>query len=218
MNMSIGKNLAYLLQLHGMNAYQLQEQSNIPQPTTQRLLTGKTVTASARTIKRYSEFFDVDPSVLQYSDMGGGETEKNTRPHQANKGELMPIISWIQAGAWTANEPSDGAAIGFVPMVDEAGKNGFALIVEGESMMPDFAPNDRIYVNPDIQPDQLQNGDLVVMQCSDGATFKRMAIESGRKYLQALNPDWPNRLIEMPNDCRLVGLVVGSYRPINRKK
>lgn len=129
----------------------------------------------------------------------------------------MPIISWVQAGAWAQDERSDGSAIGYVPMVDEAGKNGFALIVEGESMSPDFAPHDRIYVNPDIQPDQLRNGDLVVMQCRDGATFKRMTIESGKKYLQAMNPDWPNRLIEMPSDCQLIGVVVGSYRPVIRR-
>lgn len=130
----------------------------------------------------------------------------------------MPVISWVQAGDWTDKDHIQGAAIGTVPMIDEAGKNGFALIVEGESMMPDFAPNDRIYVNPDIQADQLHNGDLVVMQCSDGATFKRLAIDSARKYLQALNPDWPNRMIEMPTDCRLIGVVVGSYRPIARKR
>lgn len=130
----------------------------------------------------------------------------------------MPVISWVQAGDWTDKDHIQGAAIGTVPMIDEAGRNGFALIVEGESMMPDFAPNDRIYVNPDIQADQLHNGDLVVMQCSDGATFKRLAIDSSRKYLQALNPDWPNRMIEMPTDCRLIGVVVGSYRPIIRRR
>lgn len=218
--MSIGKNLAYLLQLHGLNAYQLQERSSIPQPTTQRLLTGKTLTASARTIQRYSDFFDVDPSELQYSDMQQAKDAgpANTRPYKGGKGGLMPIISWVQAGDWTHAEQHNIEPIGTVPMVDEAGKNGFALIVEGESMLPDFAPNDRIYVNPDIQPDQLHNGDLVVMQCSDGATFKRMVIESGRKYLQALNPDWPNRVIDLPTDCRLIGVVVGSYRPITRKK
>ena len=83
-------------------------------------------------------------------------------------------------------------------------------------MKPDFKPGDRIYVNPDIQTFDLQTDDLVIIACSGEteATFKKLIIEGGDKYLQPLNPDWPDQIIKLTEDCRLVGKVVGLYRKI----
>ena len=53
-------------------------------------------------------------------------------------------------------------------------------------MEPTFKPEDRIYVNPTFQLDELNTGDLVVMAC-DGdseATFKELVVEDGDYYLR----------------------------------
>ncbi|MDR8241331.1 peptidase S24, partial [Acinetobacter baumannii] len=34
------------------------------------------------------------------------------------------------------------------------------------------------------------------------------------KFLEPLNPDWPDKIIKLSEDCRLVGKVVGLYRDI----
>ncbi|TEU23347.1 LexA family protein [Alkanindiges illinoisensis] len=126
----------------------------------------------------------------------------------------MPVISWVQAGDWTPVMASDlSNIIEWLPYDPRAGKNGFGLIVKGVSMEPMFKPDDRIYVNPTFQIDELNTGDLVVMAC-DGdceATFKELVVESGRYYLRALNPNWHEKIMPVDHNCRLVGKVVGRY-------
>lgn len=134
------------------------------------------------------------------------------------KGRPVPVISWVQAGAWTG---VDSIPVGtqfeeWLPPNPDSGKNGYGLIVVGSSMKPDFKPSDRIYVNPDIQTYDLQTDDLVIVSCSgeSEATFKKLIVEGDNKYLQPLNPNWPDQIIKLTEDCRLVGKVVGLYRKI----
>lgn len=134
------------------------------------------------------------------------------------KGRPVPVISWVQAGDWTG---MDSVPLGtqfeeWLPPNPDSGKNGYGLIVVGSSMKPDFKPSDRIYVNPDIQTCDLQTDDLVIVSCSgeSEATFKKLIVEGDNKYLQPLNPNWPDQIIKLTEDCRLVGKVVGLYRKI----
>lgn len=125
-----------------------------------------------------------------------------------------PVLSWVQAGDFSYVLSSDlSSAIDWIPYDPRAGKSGFALIVKGISMEPDFKPDEFIYINPTYQIDELNTGALVVMAC-DGdseATFKRLISEDDGYYLQPLNPNWQPQLIEIDHTCRLVGKVVGKY-------
>ncbi|HEE5436294.1 TPA: helix-turn-helix domain-containing protein [Acinetobacter baumannii] len=133
-------------------------------------------------------------------------------------GRLIPVISWIQAGTWTT---ADSVPMGtqfkeWLPPNPKCGKNGYGLIVVGESMSPDFRPSDKIYVNPDFQISDLKTGDLVIVAC-DGeteATFKKLIVESNGMYLEPLNPKWHEKIIPLREGCKLVGKVVGLYRDV----
>lgn len=133
-------------------------------------------------------------------------------------GRLVPVISWVQAGTWTT---ADSVPIGtqfkeWLPPNPKCGKNGYGLIVVGESMSPDFRPSDKIYVNPDFQISDLKTGDLVIVAC-DGeteATFKKLIVESNGMYLEPLNPKWHEKIIPLREGCKLVGKVVGLYRDV----
>ena len=134
------------------------------------------------------------------------------------EGRPVPVISWVAAGSFEPIETvlKDAEVEELLPPIKECGKNGYGLVVVGNSMKPDFKPGDRIYVNPDIQTFDLQTDDLVIIACcgESEATFKKLIIEGGDKYLQPLNPDWPEQIIKLTEDCRLVGKVVGLYRKI----
>lgn len=134
------------------------------------------------------------------------------------EGRPVPVISWVQAGAWTGIDcvPEGTEFEEWLPPNKDCGPRGYALVVKGLSMFPKFEPEDRIYVNPDIQTFDLQTDDLVIVSCAGDseATFKKLIIEGGNKYLQPLNPDWPEQIIKLTEDCRLVGKVVGLYRKI----
>ncbi|WP_180122998.1 LexA family transcriptional regulator [Acinetobacter sp. YH12086] len=152
---------------------------------------------------------------------GRGSSEKlDNNVDLSNKiqieGRPVPVISWVAAGSFTPIETvlRDAEIDEYLPPIKECGKNGYGLVVVGNSMKPDFKPGDRIYVNPDIQTFDLQTDDLVIIACSGEteATFKKLIIEGGDKYLQPLNPNWPEQIIKLTEDCRLVGKVVGLHR------
>jgi SOS-response transcriptional repressor LexA len=133
-------------------------------------------------------------------------------------GRLIPVISWIQAGSWTTVEavPAGTQFEEWLPSNPKCGKHGYGLEVSGESMLPDFRPGDKIYVNPDFQISDLKTGDLVIVACNceSEATFKKLIVESGHMYLQPLNPNWPEQTIPLLDDSKLVGKVVGLYRDV----
>ncbi|MEN8381185.1 LexA family protein [Acinetobacter radioresistens] len=133
-------------------------------------------------------------------------------------GQSVPVISWIQAGKWTSIDTvqESNQFKEWLPSNPKCGKNGYGLIVVGESMSPDFRPGDVIYVNPDFQANDLKTGDLVIVAC-DGeteATFKKLIVESNGMYLEPLNPKWHEKIIPLREGCKLVGKVVGLYRDV----
>lgn len=133
-------------------------------------------------------------------------------------GRPVPVISWVAAGLFSPIETviKDAEVDEWLPPNKKCGPNGYGLIVTGVSMSPKFEMNDRIYVNPDVQAFDLQTDDLVIVSCSGDteATFKCLIIEGGNTYLKPLNPNWPEQIIKLTEDCRLVGKVVGLYRDI----
>lgn len=134
------------------------------------------------------------------------------------KSDLIPVISWVAAGSFSNVETvlKDTEINEWLPHNNDAGKNGYGLIVTGYSMSPRFEPEDRIYVNPDFPVNDLKTGDLVIVACfgDTEATFKQLVIEGTTKYLQPLNPNWEEKVIKLTSNCRLVGKVVGLYRKI----
>ncbi len=149
---------------------------------------------------------------------GSDSLDKNFTAPFPIAGRLVPVISWVQAGTWTS---ADSVPMGtqfkeWLPPNPKCGKNGYGLIVVGESMFPDFRPGDKIYVNPDFQISDLKTGDLVIVAC-DGdteATFKKLIVESNGMYLEPLNPKWHEKIMALREGCKLVGKVVGLYRDV----
>ncbi len=74
-------------------------------------------------------------------------------------------------------------------------------------MEPKFQDGDLIFVDPEAT---CVHCSYVVARLDDDnqATFKQLIIESGQKYLKALNPSWPDPLILINGNCTLVGRVV----------
>lgn len=159
----------------------------------------------------------VDTNYLLYG-KGNAIVESNVSTPIPLAGRLIPVISWVQAGSWTTVDsvPEGTQFDEWLPPNPKCGKNGYGLEVVGESMLPDFRPGDKIYVNPDFQPNELKTGDLVIMSCEGEAeaTFKKLIVESGNMYLQPLNPDWPEKTMPLVDGCKLVGKVVGLYRDV----
>lgn len=156
----------------------------------------------------------------QIKDIEGGS--KNPTPEgtasakMSSTSSTVPILSWVAAGSWSNTEPvTMDDVIGEAPRPPNLSKNGFALRVQGRSMLPKFEPDDIIYVEPQTGLFALKDSDLVVVQCNDDteATFKQLVIGEtfDDMYLKPLNPDWHEQKMLPMGDCNLVGKVVGKY-------
>ena len=122
---------------------------------------------------------------------------------------LHPVISWVQAGDWMeiadGYEPQYGDEL--LPCPVKCSQDSYVLRVRGISMEPRFHDGDLIFVDPHIDP---VSGKYVVVMIenTEEATFKQLIVEGGHQYLKALNPEWPNRIIEVNQNARICGVVV----------
>lgn len=132
----------------------------------------------------------------------------------------VPVISWVAAGSFSDVMPvTIDDVIDWIPRPQHLSKRAFGLIIQGRSMWPEFKPDEIIYVEPEISPWDLKDGDLVVIHCNDDkqATFKQLMMGDNPEdmYLKPLNPDWPDQKIVPMGECMLVGIVdskVTRYR------
>ncbi len=122
---------------------------------------------------------------------------------------LHPLISWAQASKWAEIMvyfvPGDAET--YLPCPVTCSEETFVLRVRGVSMEPKFHEGDLIFVDPNIAA---AHGKYVVVRLdeSNEATFKQLIVEGNQQYLKALNPDWPNRIIEVNSAATICGVVV----------
>ncbi|TKI02307.1 LexA family protein [Martelella alba] len=131
-----------------------------------------------------------------------------------HKIRMVPVISWVQAGAWTEMGYSevDLSLVESYPCPVPCGPLTYILRVIGESMITEYNPGDMIFVDPEITP---AHGDDVVAILLDSGetTFKRLVEDGGQKFLKALNPNWPEQYLKINGNCSIIGTVVFSGKP-----
>ena len=169
---------------------------------------GKNLFNLAKALKCTTEWllFGVDSAVATTSNVKGHNYQSN----------YLPLISWVQAGSWSELiddfQPEDTDQ--YYPCPEKTSSLSFALKVVGESMLPDYVDGEIIYVDPEVEA---RNGSYVVVRQNNDSevTFKKLIIEGSEKMLKAVNPDWPNPIINMLPDAKVCGVVVGSYKKRN---
>lgn len=148
----------------------------------------------------------------------GGNTIglSNTEPGPDIRGKY-PLISWVQAGAWETivDNFSPGDAEEWLDAPVRVSNSAFYLRVRGESMFDltdhrSFRDGELVLVDPGADA---ENGSFVVVRLDDEseATFKQLIIEGDRRYLKALNPNWPNRIFEVNGNATICGVVKGKF-------
>lgn len=120
----------------------------------------------------------------------------------------VPVISAVQAGNFT--DVVDNFAAGDAEEWLDVGvpikRHTFALVVEGDSMEPEFIEGMRIVVEPDIAP---EIGDFVIARNGDRATLKKLVRDGNELYLKPLNPRYP---IKPLGDAVIIGVVREAHR------
>ncbi|MCG6228748.1 LexA family protein [Vibrio furnissii] len=148
---------------------------------------------------------------LEYPDEGWSNLSKIDI--QPTYQKSFPVLSSVQAGAWTeACEPYTLNEISeWYETTERTSERCFWLRVEGDSMTSatgvSFPEGTMVLV--DTERDH-QNGSLVVAKLTDvnEATFKKLVIDAGQKYLRPLNPTYLP--IAINGNCKIIGVVVDA--------
>ncbi|WP_330213573.1 LexA family protein [Pseudomonas sp. Z18(2022)] len=141
-----------------------------------------------------------------YLDMPFGLGEFNNATILSHTGRKLPVIGSIAAGAWCeANSNFDARdAEEWIDAPGPVGPKAFILRVEGMSMEPKFKEGDKIVIDPALEA--LPGHYVAAKRSSDqAATLKQLRQEGNEKYLYALNPDWPDRIIRMTEEWSICG-------------
>lgn len=125
----------------------------------------------------------------------------------------VPLISWVQAGAWMeiCDTFHPGDAEEWMPVTKNVGDHAFALRINGTSMEPKFQIGDIIIVDPDSV---VTSGDFIVAKLHNGngengdATFKRFVQEGTKTYLKPLNREEHEPIDMTGKEFCIVGRVV----------
>ena len=146
------------------------------------------------------------------------DTPANTKKvnFSESRDNQVPVISWVAAGSFSDVTPvTIDDVIDWIPRPAHLSPRAFGLIIQGRSMWPEFKPDEIIYVEPDIAPWNLKDGDLIVIHCNDDkqATFKQLVMGDNPEdmYLKPLNPDWPDQKMIPMGECMLVGVVDSKH-------
>lgn len=190
----------------GLTQAELAEIADCSQQTIQKLESG--LINNPRNIEALAAALQTTPEFLRF---GVGELDNATVV--ASAGNYLPLISMVQAGVWTEIQELPPLDVELYPCPIKCSQHSFIVKVEGESMLPRFEEGDLIYVDPEAQ---VENGSYVVARLDDEnqATFKQLIIDGNKKYLKALNPDWPNKFVEINGNCTIVGKVVFTGKPL----
>ncbi len=146
-------------------------------PSVNAWFSGETKSMKAATAAKAAHLYGCSPHWLATGEgemmVAGGRNEASNVIPASIGTRRVPLISYVQAGCWT--EASDAATVGdgFEYLLTDLELSGsaFALEIQGESMLPEFRPGDRVIVDPEIQP---HPGDCVVaMNGGQEATFKK---------------------------------------------
>jgi repressor LexA len=127
-----------------------------------------------------------------------------------------PILGEVAAGNPLTIYP-DAIDTVELPTIARMPKDSFLLRVKGDSLKDAYIFNgDIVIVNPNLEP---KNGQIVAAILDDAAVVKRFYKKKNEIELVSENPEYKPISIEKKYlSFKLVGIVVGVYRSMEKKK
>lgn len=195
-------------------------------PSVSDWLSGKSKTMEGENLLKASKFLGVSPNWLATGNGLPSDIESKKQDNELSNiifkdlnFTRIPVLDYVQAGFWheviyDGTTPHSYTYTDYIGTTPEA---VFSVIVQGESMEPDFKEGDLLIVDASISP---KPGCYVIAQNgSHEATFKKYRVlstdEFGRDIFELipLNKDFPT-LSSNKHEIRIIGIVVRHIRNI----
>jgi len=207
--MTIAQRLATKMHDKKWSEGELGRRSGVPQPTINRITSGESQSPRRNNIEKLARSLGVTPEWLLFGGPydGGAEAGPGTR-------RKVPVVSWETAGAL----PESVIATGLVESPEwmlcpvSHGARSYVVRIRGESMFnpqgrQSFREGDVVFIDPGRKA---VHGSLIVARVvgQPAAFFRKLLIESGERYLQALNPAWPNQIVLADASVTICGVAI----------
>ena len=92
------------------------------------------------------------------------------------------------------------------------GAEPFALMVLGDSMLPEFAAGDVVIIEPE---GLAQDGCFVLAHCQDEWIFRQLVRRAGQWWLHPLNPNYPD--LPLADLAAVRGVIIQKSKPGRRR-
>lgn len=132
---------------------------------------------------------------VEYLTEGTGDGD-NFKKIQEKPIRRAPVLNFVQAGAFCEYH-DEAISDEFEPVIGDAGDNVYWIVLEGDSMMPDFESGELVLIDPDMQPNPADYV-IALRKGEKAVTFKKWRPRgfdegTGEEYSQLIpsNPDFP---------------------------
>jgi SOS-response transcriptional repressor LexA len=215
-----GERIIFALEQRKRQAQWLSEKTGLSVQAIGQCVNGRTKAFTSENNTKVAIALDLDSDWLATGNgawQRSGADENVTLLVDAKK---VPLVGWVSAGAWVRPEVAfdRNEADDWLSCPIDHGARTFALKIKGQSMSnpmaePSFHEDDIIFVDPDRA---WHHRSLIVAQLDDSAesTFKRLLIDGEQKYLEALNPSWPNRIMAVTGPFSILGVVIAQLKTL----
>ncbi|MCO8164824.1 S24 family peptidase [Pseudomonas sp. 21LCFQ010] len=151
--------------------------------------------------REIEQALDLDYGYLDLPQPPEVTLEAATEPH----GSLTPVFDSKSAVIWCESEKvGEVEPVDWVSTPKKVGAKAFVLVIDGDSMEPNFTAGDQIVVEPALA---YSSGQTVAVRRKgkNHATVRLLLQEGGERYLQAMNPYWPDRITKLTNEWIIYG-------------
>lgn len=214
--------LKHIMNIRGVKAVELSQKTNIAKSQISHWLNG-TYKAKQDSLTVLADFFDVNEAWLMgfdvpmNKDIDDSKIDDNIIYEIASKPKVqIPILGRVPAGV-----PIEAIEdiLGYTDIDYDLVKYGeryFSLKIQGDSMYPDYLPNDLIIVKQ--QNDCNSGDDCVVLVNGYDATFKRIIKENDGIKLKPINNNYETRKYTNEDIKNKPVIIVGVCKEVRRKK
>lgn len=180
--MYLRSNLEYLLKIKDSNAYRLQIEANIPQPTIQRILTGKTDNPRQETLKNLSAWSGFSIGDLLDKDLKAQDQKAETFPRPASDEDFAFIPFYNANGSCGNGYSNDHVEIKKTLAFHKDWLKANALTesklsvitAKGDSMSPTITDGAILLINGGYG--RVENGKVYAIVINDEVRIKRLFI------------------------------------------
>lgn len=184
-------NLKRLMFENNDNAYDLQEKSGVPQPTTQRFLAGKNKNPNTETVKRWAQAYSISESQLR-GDIALFDDENlppNSYKVDSSALVLVPVVGKAMGGLPDNLFTDEGRVVDGHDEYGEvfsADKNAFITRVDGNSMYPKYHQGGYALIEPNTVP-EIEDEVLIKINTGQVMLKKLISRRGGGVVLSSYN-------------------------------